>query len=578
MHLKRVITVSMLLSLITGFSSKAQVAINTNGSSPDASSMLDITSTTKGVLIPRMTTTQRGNISSPANGLIVYDVTTATFWYRNTSAWVELLGANDDLGNHTATQNMELGSNYISNDGTSEGISINSFGEITVTSTNNSASVDIEVDNGNTPTIRLAQNKSASYTAQNWDLSGNEVNFFIKDATSNKLPFKIQKGAANNALVIDGSGEVGIGTSSPLDKLHVNGSIRMVDGAQSNGFLATSDANGTMSWTNPNTISLGTHIATQNIELAGNWLSNDGGDEGVFVSASGAVGINTSSLSNNAFYVNADNSAFSIPNNSSSGTGAIVAAQLTGNSGKAPQLRFFEIGQSNIWNIGMNDASDFAISYGSGASEKVLINSSGDFGIGESDPDARLHIKDNFAQAGQFVAVIENTNGGGYANGLLIKAGQNTQTVNNRFISFARPDGTEIGSVRQTSSSGVGFNTTSDIRLKTNIVTTNYGLENLLQIDVMDYHYKADTTAIQTGFIAQQLNEHFPEAVSEGGEDALADPWMVDYGKVTPLLVKAVQEQQEQIEALKMENEKLKIQVARINALEAMLLKMQASN
>lgn len=96
MHLKIVITVSMLLSLITGFSSKAQVAINTNGSSPDASSMLDITSTTKGVLIPRMTTTQRGNISSPANGLIVYDVTTATFWYRNTSAWVELLGANDD--------------------------------------------------------------------------------------------------------------------------------------------------------------------------------------------------------------------------------------------------------------------------------------------------------------------------------------------------------------------------------------------------------------------------------------------------------------------------------------------------
>lgn len=473
---------------------------------------------------------------------------------------------------------MELGSNYISNDGTSEGISINSFGEITVTSTNNSASVDIEVDNGNTPTIRLAQNTSASYTAQNWDLSGNEVNFFIKDATGNKLPFKIQKGAANNALVIDGSGDVGIGTSSPLDKLHVNGSIRMVDGAQSNGFLATSDANGTMSWTNPNTIGLGTHIATQNIELAGNWLSNDGGDEGVFVSASGAVGINTSSLSNNAFYVNAANSAFSIPNNSSSGTGAIVAAQLTGNSGKAPQLRFFEIGQSNIWNIGMNDASDFAISYGSGASEKVLINSSGDFGIGESDPDARLHIKDNFAQAGQFVAVIENTNGGGYANGLLIKAGQNTQTVNNRFISFARPDGTEIGSVRQTSSSGVGFNTTSDIRLKTNIVTTNYGLENLLQIDVMDYHYKADTTAIQTGFIAQQLNEHFPEAVSEGGEDALADPWMVDYGKVTPLLVKAVQEQQEQIEALKMENEKLKIQVARINALEAMLLKMQASN
>ncbi len=55
----------------------AQVAINTTGNSPDASAMLDVVSTDKGLLIPRMTTTQRLDINiglgGPAEGLLVYD-------------------------------------------------------------------------------------------------------------------------------------------------------------------------------------------------------------------------------------------------------------------------------------------------------------------------------------------------------------------------------------------------------------------------------------------------------------------------------------------------------------------------
>lgn len=68
----------------------AQVAIGTTGD-PDASSMLDIQSTTKGVLIPRMTTAQRTpGISSPANGLLVFDTTTKSFWFYNVNVWKEL--------------------------------------------------------------------------------------------------------------------------------------------------------------------------------------------------------------------------------------------------------------------------------------------------------------------------------------------------------------------------------------------------------------------------------------------------------------------------------------------------------
>ena len=68
----------------------AQVGINTDNGDPDASAMLDIKSTDKGVLIPRMTTTQRDNISSPAKGLLIYDNTTNSFWYHNGTAWLEL--------------------------------------------------------------------------------------------------------------------------------------------------------------------------------------------------------------------------------------------------------------------------------------------------------------------------------------------------------------------------------------------------------------------------------------------------------------------------------------------------------
>ena len=52
--------------------------------------MLDVKSTTKGVLIPRMTSTERSAISSPATGLMVFDNTTISFWYYDGSQWAEI--------------------------------------------------------------------------------------------------------------------------------------------------------------------------------------------------------------------------------------------------------------------------------------------------------------------------------------------------------------------------------------------------------------------------------------------------------------------------------------------------------
>ena len=67
------------------------VGINNDGSSPDASAMLDVQSNNSGVLIPRLTTSQRTGITGPATGLIVFDITTESFWFYAGSSWIEVL-------------------------------------------------------------------------------------------------------------------------------------------------------------------------------------------------------------------------------------------------------------------------------------------------------------------------------------------------------------------------------------------------------------------------------------------------------------------------------------------------------
>src|SRR5205814_3861439 len=74
--------------------SQQGVAINTDGSNPDNSAMLDIKSTAKGILIPRLTSAQKSAIASPASGLLIYQTdATVGFYYYNGSSWTPLSSA-----------------------------------------------------------------------------------------------------------------------------------------------------------------------------------------------------------------------------------------------------------------------------------------------------------------------------------------------------------------------------------------------------------------------------------------------------------------------------------------------------
>ena len=105
--MKKITLLFLLFSLNTAF---AQVGINSDNSNPDASAMLDVKSTTSGLLIPRMTTTERDNISSPATGLTVYVTDDNTFYYYNGTTWTPIQegGKSWLLSGNTGTTGAEF--------------------------------------------------------------------------------------------------------------------------------------------------------------------------------------------------------------------------------------------------------------------------------------------------------------------------------------------------------------------------------------------------------------------------------------------------------------------------------------
>jgi hypothetical protein len=131
------------------------------------------------------------------------------------------------------------------------------------------------------------------------------------------------------------------------------------------------------------------------------------------------------------------------------------------------------------------------------------------------------------------------TNDGSNTNrfGLLIQAGEDSGS--GTLVQFNDGDGTSVGSITFTGTTTT-YGTSSDIRLKDNITDTQRTLQDVLNIKVHDYTFKAENTGkVYTGFIAQELYDIFPDAVFAPTDGRM---WSVDYGKITPLLVKAIQE------------------------------------
>jgi len=91
--MKKVILFLSAIVMVTNLAFSQGTSINTTGSAADNSAMLDVSSTTKGVLVPRMTEAQKLAIINPANGLMIYQTNNTTgFWYYNGTSWVQAIG------------------------------------------------------------------------------------------------------------------------------------------------------------------------------------------------------------------------------------------------------------------------------------------------------------------------------------------------------------------------------------------------------------------------------------------------------------------------------------------------------
>ncbi len=94
--------------------------------------------------------------------------------------------------------------------------------------------VEMHMVSGDSPTLRLEQDGSSGFTAQTWDVAGNETNFFVRDATNgSRLPFKIRPSAPTNSIYVDTDGDIGLGTASPDAGLHVTRSNILVEDGDS---------------------------------------------------------------------------------------------------------------------------------------------------------------------------------------------------------------------------------------------------------------------------------------------------------------------------------------------------------
>lgn len=87
--MKNKVVLIVIISILAFFSANAQnVAINNDGSPPDGSAMLDITSSDKGILIPRMA--DHTTIASPVQGLLVYNTSNNSFWFYDGTVWNQI--------------------------------------------------------------------------------------------------------------------------------------------------------------------------------------------------------------------------------------------------------------------------------------------------------------------------------------------------------------------------------------------------------------------------------------------------------------------------------------------------------
>jgi len=207
--------------------------------------------------------------------------------------------------------------------------------------------------------------------------------------------------------------------------------------------------------------------------------------------------------------------------------------------------------------IGYNQHTSYMVFATGGGNERMRINSSGQLLLGttSNNSDSYKMIADlgGGAKGIDVRGISYNANNGAFRS---VPSGNTTYL----FAAMLNSSNSTVGSIVVTSSNTT-YNTSSDYRLKENVKPLENGLDRLNQLKPVKFNW-IESGQEEEGFIAHEVKEVFPYAVT-GEKDAVNEEGKIqgqqmDYGRITPLLVKAIQEQQEQIEQLKTEIQTLK--------------------
>ena len=184
--------------------------------------------------------------------------------------------------------------------------------------------------------------------------------------------------------------------------------------------------------------------------------------------------------------------------------------------------------------------------------ERMRLDSRGNLLVGTTSNEfGTLSVFNNSASfaTNQSYAYFKGTQAGDLSiPGLFIVKFDNNTTTSQLLIRFGINNGTfGQGQINANGGGAAAFGSFSDARLKENIESLPPQLDNILALKPSEFDYK-DGSGHQIGFIAQEMQEVYPDVVSVGENDMLT---ITGWSKTEARLVKAIQEQQTIINELK---------------------------
>ncbi len=411
----------------------------------------------------------------------------------------------------------------------------------------------------------------APISSDDWDAA--DRLFVIGNGTGNS--------SRSNAITVLKNGNTGMGTSTPSALLHTHGTATGGGNVLHEGeFKSTDPGNPPASFSGTRMMWYPDKAAFRAGRVTGfQWLKDSIGDysfaigfntkaKGLYSIAMGfnttASGSNSTSLGNNTTASGDHSIALGI-NSTASGD----YSTAIGDSQTASGVHSIAMGNGAIASGWNSTAIGYALIAKSGY-ETVIGSLNTDYTPTSPiwHPDDRLFVVGNGS--------------GSRSNALtLLKSGRlGLQSVTEPVFAFHLPNSADdgIGKARANA-----WTTYSDERLKSYMQPISYGLKEIMSLKPVSYFQHdsesaddriliKETGANGIGFAAQEVYQIIPEVVSKP-ENELKELWGMSYDKLTPVLVKAMQEQQQIIESQQLEIEQLKVLVERQQTQIAIILK-----